>query len=410
VCRVIAQAGGWDDWAVQRFAWLRKIRSYLLPAGALLAGVAVLAVGALPLPAFAELAGRTVPILSFVLAMSLVTELLDEAGLFRVVTDRLAALGRGRVFFLWLLVIAVATVSTIFLSLDTTAVLVTPVVVLLAVHARIPPLPFALTSIWLANTASLLLPVSNLTNLLAQDRLGLSPLGFAGLVWAPAVVGLLVPLTLLWLAFHKDLRGTYGPQPVHPVPDRGLLIFAAGTVLVLLPALVSGVPVQYPAMAAAAFLLAVFLRRRPAALRWSMVPWRPLMLTVGLFMVVEALHANGLTSALAGVAGSGESLPALLQLAGLGAGAANAANNLPAYLALEPVAGSPARLAALLIGVNIGPLVSPWASLATLLWHERLRTLNVRIKWGGFAVAGLLAAALTVPLAVVALWLASGMR
>jgi hypothetical protein len=81
VCRVIAQAGGWDDWAVQRFAWLRKIRSYLLPAGALLAGVAVLAVGALPLPAFAELAGRTVPILSFVLAMSLVTELLDEAGL-----------------------------------------------------------------------------------------------------------------------------------------------------------------------------------------------------------------------------------------------------------------------------------------------------------------------------------------
>ncbi|WP_181038726.1 hypothetical protein [Arthrobacter sp. Y81] len=48
-------------------------------------------------------------------------------------------------------------------------------------------------------------------------------------------------------------------------------------------------------------------------------------------------------------------------------------------------------------------------SLATLLWHERLRALNVRIKWGGFALAGLAAAALTVPLAVVALWVASGM-
>jgi Na+/H+ antiporter NhaD/arsenite permease-like protein len=54
--------------------------------------------------------------------------------------------------------------------------------------------------------------------------------------------------------------------------------------------------------------------------------------------------------------------------------------------------------------------VSPWASLATLLWHERLRTLNVRIKWGGFALAGLVAVALTVPLAVVALWFASGMH
>ncbi|MDQ0663365.1 arsenical pump membrane protein [Arthrobacter ulcerisalmonis] len=394
---------------MKQFAWLRAARSYLLSGATLAAGVATLAWGVLPFPAFGELASRTIPILAFVLAMSLVTELADEAGLFRVVTDKLAALGRGRVFLLWLLVVAVATVSTVFLSLDTTAVLVTPVVVLLAVHARIPPLPFALTSIWLANTASLLLPVSNLTNLLAQDRLGLSPWRFAGLAWAPALVGLLVPLALLWLAFRRDLRGTYGPQPAHPVREPALLKAAAVTLLVLLPALVSGVPVQYPALAAAAVLLVVFLRRRPSALRWSMVPWRPLMLTVGLFMLMEALHAHGLTSLLAGVAGSGESLPALLQLAGLGAGAANAANNLPAYLALEPVAGSPARLAALLIGVNLGPLVTPWASLATLLWHERLRVLNVPIRWGGFAVAGLVAVALTVPLAVLALWLVSGM-
>lgn len=394
---------------MKQFAWLSAARSYLLPGATLAAGIATLALGALPLPAFGELAARTIPILAFVLAMSLVTELVDEAGLFRVVTDRLAALGRGRVFLLWLLVVAVATVSTVFLSLDTTAVLVTPVVVLLAVHARIPPLPFALTSIWLANTASLLLPVSNLTNLLAQDRLGLSPWRFAGLVWAPALVGLLVPLVLLWLAFRRDLRGRYGPQPAHPVRDRTLLKAAAITLLVLLPALVSGLPVQYPALAAAAVLLAFFLHRRPSVLRWSMVPWRPLMLTVGLFMLMEALHAHGLTSLLAGVAGTGDSLPALLQVAGLGAGAANAANNLPAYLALEPVAGSPARLAALLIGVNLGPLVTPWASLATLLWHERLRVLNVPIRWGGFAAAGLVAVALTVPLAVLALWLVTGM-
>ncbi|MDP9986320.1 Na+/H+ antiporter NhaD/arsenite permease-like protein [Arthrobacter oryzae] len=394
---------------MKQFAWLKAARSYLLPGAILAAGLASLALGVLPLPAFGELAARTIPILAFVLAMSLVTELVDEAGLFRVVTDRLAALGRGRVFLLWLLVVGVATVSTVFLSLDTTAVLVTPVVVLLAVHARIPPLPFALTSIWLANTASLLLPVSNLTNLLAQDRLGLSPWRFAGLVWAPSLVGLLVPLVLLWLAFRRDLRGTYGPQPAHPVRDPTLLKAAAITLLVLLPALVSGLPVQYPALAAAAVLLVVFLRRRPSVLRWSMVPWRPLMLTVGLFMLMETLHSHGLTTLLAGVAGSGDTLPALLQLAGVGAGAANAANNLPAYLALEPVAGSPARLAALLIGVNLGPLVTPWASLATLLWHERLRVLNVPIRWGGFAAAGLVAVAATVPLAVLALWLVSGM-
>jgi Na+/H+ antiporter NhaD/arsenite permease-like protein len=396
--------------AVTRIARLKKLKSYALPAGMLLAGCAALATGLLPVPAFQELAARTVPVLAFVVAMSLVTELVDEAGLFRVVTERLAGLGRGRVLLLWFLVIALATVSTVFLSLDTTAVLVTPVVVLLAIHARIPPLPFALTTVWLANTASLLLPVSNLTNLLAQDRLKLSPAGFASLVWAPALVGILVPLVLLWLAFRKDLRGTYGPQPVHSVRDRVLLYAASGVMVVLLPALVSGVPVQIPALAAAAALLLLFLWRRRSAVRWSMIPWRPLMLTSGLFMVVEALHANGLTRFLSGIAGTGESLPALLQLAGLGTGAANAVNNLPAYLALEPVGGSPARLAALLIGVNLGPLVTPWASLATLLWHERLRSLNVEIRWGGFAVAGVAAVVLTVPLAVMALWLTTGMH
>ncbi|MEO3934196.1 SLC13 family permease [Micrococcaceae bacterium Sec7.4] len=376
----------------------------------LAAGTAALLTGLLPWPAFQELAGRTVPVLTFVVAMSLVTEMVDDAGLFRVVTERLAALGRGRVSLLWLLAIGLATVSTVFLSLDTTAVLVTPVVVLLAIHARIPPLPFALTTVWLANTASLLLPVSNLTNLLAQDRLNLSPAAFAGLVWAPALVGILVPIGLLWLAFRKDLAGRYPQQPVHRAQDLVLLYSASGVMVLLLPALVSGVPVQFSAMAAAAVLLGLFLWRRRSALRWSMVPWRPLMLTSGLFMVVEALHANGLTRFLSGITGSGEGLPALLQLAGLGAGAANAVNNLPAYLALEPVGDSPVRLAALLIGVNLGPLVTPWASLATLLWHERLRTLNVEIRWGGFAAAGLAAVVLTVPLAVVALWLTTGMH
>lgn len=395
---------------MKRSTWRTTLRSYLFPGGMLLAGAAALAGGLLPWPAFEELTGRTVPVLGFVVAMSLVTELVDDAGLFRTVTAHLAAWGRGRILLLWFLVICLATVSTVFLSLDTTAVLVTPVVVLLAVHARIPPLPFALTTIWLANTASLLLPVSNLTNLLAQSRLGLSPAGFAGLVWAPSLVGILLPPVLLWLAFRKDLRGRYGPQPVRPVRDKVLLYASSGVMLVLLPALVSGVPVYLPAAAAAAVLLGLFLWRRPSTLRWSMLPWRPLMLTVGLFMVVETLHAHGLTAVLAGLAGPGDSLPALLQLAGLGAGAANAANNLPAYLALEPVGGSPVRLAALLIGVNLGPLVTPWASLATLLWHERLRALNVEIRWGGFALAGLAAVVLTVPLAVVALWLTGGMH
>ncbi|HEY0374463.1 MAG TPA: ArsB/NhaD family transporter, partial [Amnibacterium sp.] len=63
---------------------------------------------------------------------------------------------------------------------------------------------------------------------------------------------------------------------------------------------------------------------------------------------------------------------------------------------------SPARLLALLVAVNAGPLITPWASLATLLWHGRLTAMGVRISWWRFAGLGLIAAPLTVGLATLA--------
>ena len=106
---------------------------------------------------------------------------------------------------------------------------------------------------------------------------------------------------------------------------------------------------------------------------------------------------------LARLAGSGEGLGDLARVAGLGAVAGNLLNNLPAYLALEPVADSPVRLAALLIGVGAGPLITPWASLATLLWNERLRAVGIDVPWRRYVLWGLLAAPVVVALAVIPL-------
>lgn len=397
-------------------AALKKLLAASFPAALCLLGLAMVGTGLLGRASALELAARTVPILLFVAAMTVVTELADDAGLFRFITAWLARAGAGpgrggtgRVMSLWLFVVALACLSTVFLSLDTTAVLVTPLVVSLARHARIHPLPFALTTVWLANTASLFLPVSNLSNLLAQQQLGASPAGFLHLMWAPALVGALVPVAFLLVFFRKDLRGQYTPPKLPTASGRRLLVLSAATVALLLPALVSGVPVAIPATIAALFLLAVYILRRRSALRWGMVPVQPLLLTMGLFLLVATLHDHGLGTALARFAGSGDGFTSLLQLAGVGALSANGVNNLPAYLALEPVAGSPVRLAALLIGVNLGPLVSPWASLATLLWHSRLKSMGISINWAGFALAGLALVAVLVPGAVLALWLAAGM-
>ena len=123
-----------------------------------------------------------------------------------------------------------------------------------------------------------------------------------------------------------------------------------------------------------------------------------------LFVVVDLSLRHGLQARLEALTGGGAEPADLAQLAGFGAVAANAANNLPAYLALESVArADPQRLMALLVGVNVGPLVTPWASLATLLWAQRCRTAGVSIPARSLAVQGLVCAAVAGSLAMLPL-------
>jgi arsenical pump membrane protein len=364
--------------------------------------------GALPTADAGALGQRIAPVLGFVVAITIVAELARDAAVFDVVSQRLARWGRGRVLVLWALVVALAVVSCVFLSLDTTAVIVTPVVVVLAQSIGVSPIPFALATVWLANTASLALPVSNLTNLLAAESIGDGPGAFFALSWAPTLVGVLVPVAILTLLHRRTVFGVYEtPEPRKPA-DPALFWGATGILLVLMPLLALTHDVWIPASVAALALMVLFAVRRRRALRLSLVPWQALALAASLFVIVEAAHARGMLDVLTAPVASGDSAGDLFRLAALGAVSANAINNLPAYLVLEPAAGDPVALMALLIGVNLGPLITPWASLATLLWHHRIVALGVTIRWSRFMLWGVVAAVPTVVAAVLVLILVAG--
>ena len=367
-------------------------------------GIIALLVGIFPADQALAVADRVWPILLFVVAVTIVAELASKAGLFDVVAARLARIARGRTVWLWVLVVALATVATAFLSLDTTAVLLTPVVVAMAVARRLDPLPFAFVTVVLANTASLVLPVSNLTNLLASDALGgHDPVAFLALLGPSALIAIAVSVAVLTAVFLRKLPRPYPDAASPAVADPVLLRVSAVVTVALLPLLVIGLDPWMPALAAAVVLVIAFALRAPRALGIRLVPWSLLVFAGGLFLAVGALEAVGIGRVTSVLAGSGDDLVSLWQVAGAGALAANGINNLPAYLAMESVAGSPARLAALLIGVNAGPIVTPWASLATLLWHDRLVAAGIEVRWSRFILLGAVIAPLILVLAVLPL-------
>lgn len=349
---------------------------------------------------------RVAPILVFLMGITAVAELADAAGVFESAAGLAARGGRGSVRRLWLLVVVLGTVTTILLSLDTTAVLLTPVVLALASRLGVAPWPFALATVWLANTASLLLPVSNLTNLLLVSKLGWSVAHYTGRMWVPALVAVAVSVLVLALLLRSSLRGRYSPGRDTVARDRVLFRLSVTVCAVVGPLFVIGVPPWVVGSAGAAALTVAFAWRRRESLHWGLLPWRLVVITLALFLVVGFLQQHGLSRLLGDLAGSSDSFGGLLRTAASGAVGSNLVNNLPAYIGLEPVAaGSPDRLLALLIGTNLGPLITLWASLATLLWRERCRARGLEIKAGGFAVAGLVGVPLLLVATTYALWL-----
>jgi len=348
----------------------------------------------------ADLASRVRPVLAFLVAITVVAEIADLAGVFDVAAHWASRAGRHHIWALWLLIVAIACASTIVLSLDTTAVLLTPVAITVARQVGVPPLPFAMTTLWLANTASLLLPVSNLTNLLAlhhMNLLGVGQRGYLRLSWAPALAAILATVVLLAVRHRRSLSGRYAPDAPPEPHDKVLLWVAAACCVLLGPAFVTGAVPAIPSAAAAGVLLVAVVVRDRSLLRRISVPWLMVLGVSVLFIVVDIALNHGLREVLASLVGSGTDAGALFRLGTVGAVSANVVNNLPAYLALEAVSSdAPVRLMALLVGVNAGPLVTLWGSLATLLWRQRCRTQDLQVGVGYLAREGLLCAVVSV--------------
>ncbi|MEV6630092.1 SLC13 family permease [Actinoplanes sp. NPDC051470] len=370
------------------------------------AAVIAVVAGLVPWPdAWREIRGLG-PTVGFLAAVLLLAHLADRAGVFRWAGALAARSSRGSPTRLLGLVFAIAAVVTAVLSLDATVVLLTPVVFATAARLRIRPKPHVYACSHLANSASILLPVSNLTNLLAMGAGGLSFPQFAGLMAAPWLAVVAVEFAILRWFFAGDLRVRRATEPaeLEPAPRYALVVLG----VTLAGFVVAGPLGVHPAWVAALGAIALGVRQKgltPRSVLAAANPWFCLFV-FGLGIVVLAAGRSGFGRLIDRLAPHHSGILGLLAMAGLAAVLANLLNNLPATLMLLPLAAHNTGLVlAVLLGANIGPNLTYVGSLATLLWRQILHRRGEPPVTGEFLRLG----ALTVPacllVGVAALWL-----
>jgi arsenical pump membrane protein len=374
--------------------------------------VLLLAVGAISVHDATIEAERLLRVVAFLGAVLVLAKMCDDEGLFEAAG---AAMARGRVGSRRLLgqVFVIAATITAALSLDATVVLLTPVVLTTVRRLRVPVRPHAYATAHLANAASLLLPVSNLTNLLAFDASKLSFIKFALVMTLPWVAAVGTVYLVFRVFFRRDLD--VSPDSVEDEPAPATPVFALVTVALTLVGFVvaeaAGTAPAWAALAGAAVMAVRSLARGHTSavdiVRAVNVPFLVFVLALG--VVVQAVMSNGVDARMGALLPSGSGLLALLGYAALAALLANIVNNLPATLVLVPLVApaGPAAVLAVLLGVNIGPNLTYVGSLSNLLWRSVLRRYGVTASVGEYTRLGLFTVPTALVASVLALWAAA---
>ena len=264
------------------------------------AAAVVLGTGAISLDQARAVAGRLGPVIGFLAAVLVLAQLCDDEGLFRACGAWMARTAAGRPRRLLVAVFVLASVITAVLSLDAAVVLLTPVVFATAARLGARPRPHVYACTHLSNTASLLLPVSNLTNLLAFAASGLSFTRFAALMALPWLVAIGVEYAVFRWFFASDLDA--GVRPGRGRTVRGAGVRPGGVACTLAGFVLTsavGVSPAWAAAAGAAVLAGRALAQRRttpvAIIRAANVPF--LFFVLGLGIVVRAVTGNGLGGA-----------------------------------------------------------------------------------------------------------------
>ena len=350
----------------------------------------------------ATLAGKNA--LLFLLSLLALSLLVGKSGFFDWAAIRCARTAKGNAHSLYRNAFVLGAIVTAIFSLDTTAVMLTPVMLAIVNRLKLPAAPYVVLCAFVANVGSLLLPISNLTNILFADAFHMTFGAFAARMIGPQLMALVTTYALLRWHFRRELPNRFDgeslPEPSSVVPNRSYFLVCVtvlGVVLVgyFLAPLVGLEPYVIAFAGSGVLVIAGAATGRVRIRGVGELSWGLFPFVVGLFVAVQGLENLGIVGVSAKwLAHMRPGSPGkLFVTAGLTAFASNLMNNLPAALIARSVLlashAQTGTVLASLVGADVGPMITPFGSLATMLVLALARSEGEEVRAGKFVMLGL---------------------
>jgi arsenical pump membrane protein len=350
----------------------------------------------------------------------------EQAGFFEWCAFKAVKLAHGRGTLLLSIVFGLGTLTTAFFSNDATVLILTPLVFALVTRLRLNVLPYVFACAFIANTASMLLPISNPVNLVAVGRFDLTMGEYLKYLLVPSILVIAANILLFRVIFHKDISAVSSENSISGSVkiDRFFLCVCAGLAMTAtgyILASIFGLPLAYPAIGGAIVLLVcglVFQRidihRVTGGISWSIF-----VFIFAMALLVKGLENSGVIQTLAEGLASLASLGSFFSLLAVTLGTAfgsNLINNWPMMMvsvsSLDSLAASTAGFDRALVygaimGADLGPNIAVLGSLSSMLWLILLRRRGLIISPLQFLKLGLIVTPLMLIIGVIGLYACS---
>ncbi len=391
---------------------------------------------------FNMVSGPSITILSSIV-MSIV---LESIGFFNWVAYNLVNKAKGSGIRLFIYVNLLCYLMTLFFNNDGSILITTPIIIKtvnmlnLKSHQKVAfLLPGAIT----ATTSSAPIAISNIANLIALEIIGLDLNNYVTLMFVPSMIGILTTVILLFFYFKKDIPKTLPDLYLtmrnyqrksrsypHPLSNRTVdtkvdwtmfkicmvvIVLTRGAFFLITPL---GVPLEVIAIVGAIALIAIRWSRKGTGVKdvFQKTPWHILLFAFSMYILVYGLQNIGLTSILVENLSTlvhSDRFYAIMTMGGLLTVLSNIFNNLPAVmigtLTLTEMGLDPHTLQvtylANILGSDIGALLTPAGTLATLLWMYILKEHSIHVSWKTYIKAAIVTIPIGLLVSLISLYL-----